>query len=219
MTNLKHYITLIVVLSTSHIGYTQVNQQSSNIIVKSTTEENIWTRKLLLKTNVLELGLAIANIGIEIDVAKHWSFTLPVSYSCWDYFKATRKFRIIDIRPELRYWPSRNNDGFFTGLHYGIIHYNLAFDTEYRYQNQENTPDQGGGISIGFRHPVGKNNRWRIEYLIGAGVYQLNFNKYNNTPDSKNGMMIETVEKEYIGIDKAAISFSYTFGLNKNRNN
>ena len=48
-----------------------------------------WTRELHVKTNVVGLGLGIANAAVEVDLAKHWSFTLPVYYSSWDYFKNT----------------------------------------------------------------------------------------------------------------------------------
>ena len=87
-----------------------------------------WSRKLHLKTNAIGLGMAIANVAAEIDLAKHWSFTLPVYYSAWDYFKSTIKFRTFALQPEFRYWLSEENDGFFGGVHFGLAYYNFAFD-------------------------------------------------------------------------------------------
>ena len=72
-----------------------------------------WNRKLHLKTNAIGLGMAIANVAAEVDLAKHWSFTLPVYYSAWDYFKSTIKFRTFAVQPEFRYWLSEENDGFY----------------------------------------------------------------------------------------------------------
>ena len=175
-----------------------------------------WSRKLHLKTNAIGLGMAIANVAAEVDLAKHWSFTLPVYYSAWDYFKSTIKFRTFALQPEFRYWLSEENDGFFGGVHFGLAYYNFAFDGDYRYQDHNReTPSIGGGVSIGYRLPISKNNRWRVEFSLGAGVYSRHYDKFQNTPRTKDGLMIESIKKTYWGIDQAAVSFSYSFDLKK----
>lgn len=175
-----------------------------------------WTRQLHVKTNAIGLAMAIANAAVEIDLAKHWSFTLPVYYSAWDYFKSTIKFRTLSTQPEIRYWLSENNDGFFAGAHLGLVYYNLALDGDYRYQDHNReTPAIGGGVSVGYRLPISKNNRWRVEFSLGAGVYSNHYDKFHNTPNTKEGLMVESVKKTYWGIDQAAVSFSYSFDLKK----
>ena len=175
-----------------------------------------WSRKLHIKTNAVGLGMAIANAAVEIDLAKHWSFTLPVYYSAWDYFKSTIKFRAFAVQPEFRYWLSEENDGFFAGAHFGMAYYNFAFDGDYRHQDHNReTPAIGGGVSIGYRLPISKNNRWRVEFSLGAGVYSRHYDKFYNTPHTKDGLMIESIKKPYWGIDQAAVSFSYSFDLKK----
>lgn len=177
-----------------------------------------WTRHLHLKTNMLGLGLAIANVAVEVDLARQWSFTLPVYYSAWDYFKSTTKFRTLAFQPEFRYWPwaAERNDGFFTGAHFGLAYYNIATNGKYRYQDHlRKTPAIGGGVSVGYRLPIDRCNRWRIEFSVGAGVYSLHYDKFHNTSPTKEGLMINSEKKTYLGIDQAAISFSYTFNLNR----
>lgn len=175
-----------------------------------------WHRHLHLKTNALGWGLAIANVAVEVDLVKHWSFTLPVYYSAWDYFKSTVKFRTFALQPEFRYWLSECNDGFFAGAHFGLAYYNLATNDDYRYQDHSReTPALGGGVSIGYRLPIGKSDRWRMEFSLGAGVYSLHYDKFHNTPRTKDGLMVESVKKTYWGIDQAAVSFSYTFDLKR----
>lgn len=175
-----------------------------------------WTRQLHVKTNILGWSIAIANAAVEIDLAKHWSFNLPIYYSAWDYIKSTIKFRTLAIQPEFRYWPSEENDGFFTGAHFGLAYYNFAFDGAYRYQDHNReTPAIGGGISVGYRIPVSKNHRWKMEFSIGGGVYPLHYDKFHNTTRTKDGLMIESIKKTYWGIDQAAVSLSYTFDLKK----
>lgn len=175
-----------------------------------------WCRKLHLKSNVLGLGLAIANVAAEIDIAKHWSFTLPVYYSAWDYFKSTIKFRTFAVQPEFRYWISKKNDGVFTGAHIGLAYYNLALNRDYRRQDHSReTPALGGGLSVGYRMPISKNDRWRVEFSLGAGVYSLHYDKFHNTPNTKDGLLIESIKKTYWGLDQAAVSFSYSFDIKK----
>ncbi len=175
-----------------------------------------WGRKLYVKTNALGLGLAIANAAFEIDICKHWSFHLPVYYSAWDYFSETIKFRTLAVQPEIRYWFSEKNlcnDGWFVGAHFGLAYYNIATDGEYRTQDHDGTsPALGGGLAVGYRMPISKNNRWKMEFSIGAGAYKLHHDKFRNY---HNGLLVNTEKKTYIGIDQASVSFSYTFNLKR----
>lgn len=174
-----------------------------------------WSRKLHVKTNLLGWGMAVANIGAEIDLTKHLSFALPVYYSGWNYFKSSIKFRTLAIQPELRYWPSKNNNGFFAGAHFGLAQYNVAVDGIKRYQDRDGkSPALGGGVSIGYRMPISKNEKWNIEFTLGAGAYDLKYDTYYNV---ENGKKIDTQRKTYWGIDNAAINLSYCFDLKKRK--
>lgn len=176
-----------------------------------------WTRQLHIKTNVLGLGAGIANAAIEVDVCKHLSFSLPVYYSAWDYFKPTLKFRTLMVQPEIRYWFKNQNEGWFIGVHFGYGYYNIALDGDYRYQDHNReTPSMGGGVAIGYRTHLSKNKRWKLEFAVGGGVYPSRYDKFYNTPDTSKGLMVASdIHKTYKGIDQAAISFSYAFDLKK----
>ena len=194
----------------------EVAPDTTAVVETIVPEVEEWSRKLHLKTNAIGLGMGIANVAAEIDLVKHWSFTLPVYYSAWDYFKSTIKFRTFAVQPEFRSWLSEENDGFFAGAHFGLAYYNFAFDGDYRYQDHDReTPAIGGGVSIGYRLPISKNNRWRVEFSLGAGIYSRHYDKFHNTPRTKDGLMIESIKKTYWGIDQAAVSFSYMFDLKK----
>lgn len=182
--------------------------------VQTVTTED-WTRGLYLKTNAIGLGLAISNIGAEVDLAKHWSFAVPVYYSALNYFTSTIKFRTLAVQPEFRYWFKEDNQRFFVGAHFGYAQYNVAVDGDYRIQDHNGTsPALGGGISVGYRMPISKNNRWHIEFTLGAGVYGLHYDKFYNV---NNGKLVDTYRKTYWGIDNAAVNISYRFDLKKRK--
>lgn len=175
-----------------------------------------FSRKLSLKTNIVGLSMSIANVAIEFDLARHLSFSLPVYYSAWDYFTPKVKFRTFAVQPELRYWPSADNEGLFAGAHFGLAYYNLAFGEDYRYQDHGgNTPAIGGGLSVGYRMPLGQSSRWKMEFSIGVGGYSLQYDKFHNTNDVKDGLLVGQVKKSYWDIDQATVSLSYTFGLKR----
>lgn len=174
-----------------------------------------WRRHIYLKTDLVGCGLAMANLALEFDLARHCSLVLPFYYSAWDYFKPTLKFRIMSIRPEFRFWISKDNDGLFAGVHGGPVWYNFAFDGEYRTQDHDgNSPALGGGLAVGYRMPISHNGRWKVEFSLGAGAYVLNHDHFRNVP---NGLLTDTVEKTWFGLDQAAISFSYTFNTGRNK--
>ena len=68
---------------------------------------------------------------------------------------------------------------------------------------------------MGYRLPGNNDSRWKVEFVLGAGVYQLHYDKFHNTPNTKDGLMIESIKRTYWGIDQAAISLSYMFDLMK----
>ena len=49
-------------------------------------EQEIWIPRLHLKTNAIGLALLSANVSVEVDLARHWSFALPIYYCGMDWF-------------------------------------------------------------------------------------------------------------------------------------
>ena len=153
--------------------------------VRESAEE---VRHWYLKTNTIGWGLLIANLAGEMDWGKHWSFVLPVYYSACNYFTSEVKFRTLTLQPELRYWFRNNHTGWYTGAHLGASWFNLVAGGDYRYQDHNRcTPALGGGLNGGYRMPMSKNGRWWLEFSLGAGVYQVDYDKFQNR---KNGAWI-----------------------------
>lgn len=185
----------------------------SETVETFTAEPDGWQRHLCVKTNAIGWAMGVTNIAAEVDLAEHWSFTLPLYWSSWNYFKSTLKFRTLTLQPEVRYWFSESNDKWFAGVHFGLGWYNFATDGKYRTQDHGgHSPAIGGGIAAGYRLPISRNKRWKMEFSLGAGVYRLHYDKFRN---ESNGLLVETKKKTWFGIDQAAVSVAYTFDLGR----
>lgn len=168
-------------------------------------------RHFYVKTNAVEWVLGISNIAAEVDLAPRFSVSLPLSYSGWNYFSSTTKFRKFSMYPELRYWLSDDNSGLFTGIHFGMAWYNFAIGGKYRVQDKgAHTPALGGGVSVGYRMPIDRSRRWKAEFALGLGIYILHYDKYINIP---NGALVSTERHTYAGPDQVSVTIAYTFDL------
>ena len=172
-----------------------------------------WQRGFYVKTNLPAWLALITNVGVEVDLAPHWSFNLPFYYSGFNYFTRTLKFRILGIQPEVRWWPSDKNHGFFTGVHFSMAYYNLAFNRSFRYQDHAgHTPALGGGVALGWRFRLNSDPNLTMEASIGAGAYRMHYDVFYNRP---NGLLYDTRKRTYIGLDQVSLSLTYRFGFGK----
>ena len=179
-------------------------------------EEPDWYHKMYIKTNIPAWGLLWQNIALEWDLARHWSFAVPVYWSPYNYGKQTLKFRTLAVVPEFRYWPKAENMGFFINAHFGMAYYNYAKGGAYRYQDHDGkTPALGGGLGIGYRFYFCRNHHWSMEVAVGGGAYWLDYDIFENTPSTKYGHLLGRKKRMFYGVDQAAFTISYSFGLRK----
>jgi hypothetical protein len=196
-----------------------VDIKPASIIPAAVAAATKQSHYMYVKTNIVGLALLNANVGIEFDLGNYLSFNLPVSYSAVNYFTPTIKFRNFSIQPELRVWPMKNNDGLFIGAHMGFAYYNFAFDGDWRYQDHDGkSPTLGGGLSLGYRLPISANKNWKLEFAVGAGFYPLHYDVFHNLKNVKEGVLYETRNGNYIGLDNVTIGISYRIPYKKNPN-
>ena len=177
-------------------------------------DKDEWVRQLRVGTNAVGLGLLLGNLSAEVDITRNLSFHLPVYYSALNYFTSTIKFRALGFQPELR-WNFTRPAGLFVGAHFGLAYFNLATNGNWRIQTHNgNEPLIGGGVSLGYRLPLSKDKRWNLDFVLGAGAYRFNYDKFYN---EQNGALAGSVSKTYWGLDNAALNFSYSFDLRRGR--
>ena len=173
-----------------------------------------WSREILVKSNAVGWAMFIANAAVEIDIIPHLSFSLPIYYSGIDYFSSRVRFRMFGVYPEFRYY-IKERDGLFVGLHAGMAYYNFAIGGDWRVQDKDGrSPALGGGINVGYRMPLlKKNSRWKMEFTLGAGVYDVHYERFVNTDNGPKEF--GSVHKTVFALDNVGVNFSYSFGVKK----
>ena len=169
-----------------------------------------------IKINALEAAALIANIGMEFRLTPYLSFDVMGHYSPYDYFNDARKIRVFAIQPELRYWFGESLvKGHFIGVHVPVAGFNIQLNDKYRYQDP-NRALWGVGVSYGYAMPLGKKQKWGVEFTIGVGYMNLVYDVYEGV---HNGKYLRTESQHYFGPTRLGIDFSYRFDMKKNKNN
>lgn len=170
-------------------------------------------RQILIKTNALAIAaLLVANIGVEVELARKWSINIPVYYSPYDLFKETRKCRVLAFQPELRYWLDRFGQRHFFGLHCHVAAaFNVALNDK-RFQDDK-SPLYGAGIDYGYSLPLGRAKRFGVDFSVGVGFADYSYETYENVGIAE-GRLIGNGKKRYWGLTNAGVSFYYKFAVN-----
>ncbi|KAA6300092.1 MAG: hypothetical protein EZS26_003766 [Candidatus Ordinivivax streblomastigis] len=172
--------------------------------LRKPTAPKFWA----VKTNLLQWGAGVSNIGVEYPVAGRFSIDFPVVYSPYT-IRNNWKIRTLGIQPEFRWWGNRQMIGHFLGLHAHLAYYNMATDELDRYQDKDGkTPLWGAGLSYGYVLPL--RGRWNMEFTAGAGYARLVYDVFYNV---SNGTAYDTRSKNYWGLTRAGVTLVYK--LNK----
>ena len=164
--------------------------------------------KVAIKNNLLFDVALVANLGIEISPWTHWSLDIPVWYSPYN-ISSTRKIRLLAIQPEFRWWLKEAMNGHFIGLHTHVAGFNIALNDYARYQDP-NHALWGIGLSYGYAMSLGKSEHWSMEFSLGAGFANYQYDAYRNW---NNGPKFKSGSDYYWGITRAGIALSYKWDL------
>lgn len=163
-----------------------------------------WKHNLVIKTNALALAGTIANIGAEVTVGSSVSIDLPLYYSPYDLAKGT-KFRILSLRPSVRYWfCCACYGGWFLGAGAQATWFNIATGGALRYQ--DNRAVLGVGVTAGYAWYF--SCHFGMEASLGAGYASVSYDTFENVP---NGAYTGSRKRNYWGLTDASISLFYRF--------
>lgn len=162
------------------------------------------TRFFAVKTNLLFAAALCANLGFEVELWPKWSLDVLVWYSPYD-ISSTRKLRLLATQPEIRRWFRKASEGHFLGLHTHVAGFNVAVNDKGRYQDP-NHALWGLGLSYGYSMHLGRTKRWGLEFNIGVGFAEYDYDVYRNR---ENGQKLRSGSATYWGVTRAGVSLSY----------
>ena len=175
------------------------------------SETQPWS--FYIKTNILPWILLDANLGLEFEMGRHLSLSIPVFYTALDWFNVRTKFRVIGTQPELRLWFRDNFSGPFLAAHGTFGYYNISLSNmQFRIQDRDgNTPAYGAGLNFGWKFRLDRHHadRLGLEFSFGGGWLHLDYDAFYNV---ENGRYSASQVKDYFGPDHAAVSLTYRFG-------
>ena len=190
-----------------------VTQQSSPQITQA-DYENTTLPNVSIKSNLLYDATASMNLGLEFRTGDKTSFEIPVTYNPWT-FADNRKWKLLLIQPELRFWTDETFNGHFFGLHGHYAVYNVSKLRHPPFSEYMNTHRfqgwlAGAGLSYGYRWNF--ENRWGLEATIGVGYAYLSYDKFEC---DGCGRWLESETKNYFGPTKAGLTLIYNIGGGK----
>lgn len=168
-----------------------------------------------LKTNVIDLALLDANLGIEVGIAPKWTLDVPASINFWKTGH-NRRWKHWAVQPGARYWFCERFGGHFVGMHLHGGQYNIGgfngklnfLGTDFR--KLENNRYQGwfigGGISYGYSWMLAEH--WNLDAEIGIGYSYTRYDSFRNRCGNctDNGK-----SHNYFGPTKTALNIVYLF--------
>ncbi len=186
---------------------------SANAVAADTTSK---VHFLSLKNNLLYDIALVANIGLETDLGRRFSFDLPFAYSPY-IISRNYRMRVLSLQPELRWWLDEGWSGHFFGFDINFSYYNVVtpFNTKTRYQDMcGNTPLIGAGLSYGYSLPLSRDGKWGMEFTLGFGYAYLKYDCFYNVP---NGQLYSDGRHNWWGPTKAGINIFYRFTFRRTK--
>lgn len=194
---MKH---LICIITLSLVLFAGQQAQAQDVAVKTNLLYGVYTYT--------------PNLGLEIGLGKRTTLDISGGYNPWNLKgSADNNKKAVHwlVEPEFRYWLCERFNGHFFGIHalgsqFNIAQHNLPMllgkgSDKYRYEGWA----VGAGVSYGYQLLLGK--RWSVEFTLGVGYAQLNYDKYDCP---KCGEKIESGKtKNYFGPTKAGISLIF----------
>ena len=153
-----------------------------------------------VKTNALYWALTTPNAAVEVALSQKVTLNLLAAYNPWT-FADDKKMHFWLAQPEVRYWLCEKFEGHFVGAHLHGAQYFGGFGDK-RYDGYM----AGGGITYGYDWILSPH--WNLEAAIGVGYAHLWYKESDRIPCLK---CYENKHKNYWGVTKLAVSFSYIF--------
>lgn len=183
-----------------------------NTIVNGVKVHKPWNVYGIVRTNLIGDALFVPNIGGEITVGKNWSLGADF-YLQWLRDKDKDKFYqtyVLDV--DARYWCGKQHaKRQLSGWHFGPYGQAITWDWENGnkgYQSRVFFWTFAVGGEIGYNKPLGKKQRWALDFSIGVGYLHTKYNVYY--PEHNRHYYLDHRQcKNIFGPTKIGVSLNY----------
>jgi hypothetical protein len=164
---------------------------------------------ICIKNNLLYDAIWVPNLNTEWTISDNLSIDFNVAYNPFQ-LSETKKWKLIMLQPEVRFWTFKKYAGFFWGIHTGYKFFNIGgIDRDIpAFGNLSASRVEGSsydaGISLGYQWIL--SPRWGVETFLGAGYAKLQYDKYIC---AKCGEKSGSYNDNYFGPTKAGIALIY----------
>lgn len=171
-----------------------------------------WNVYGLVRTNLLGDAVLVPNLGGEITIGKDWSLGADF-YLQWIRNLEKDKFYktyILDV--DARYWwGQQHRKRQLSGWHVGPYGQAITWDMENGHRGTQSrvffwTFAVGG--ELGYNLPLGKKQRWGLDFNIGVGYLHTKYNVYN-PGHNKQYFFDHRQCKNFFGPTKIGVSLNY----------
>lgn len=147
------------------------------------------SRGVSVRTNLVYLGLASPNLGIEIPVGEHFTVGAHAALKPWPRFlptdtdvENTRKWRYLLLATDVRYWTESIYDGWFFGSNLDYSHFNVG-NVDFPFGLYRRFHDyrlQGDYLGLGLfgGHSWWLSRRLRLEAEAGISAGYMKAGRY-----------------------------------------
>lgn len=186
------------------------------LIITGFSITSAYSQKFGVKTNLLYDAITTMNLGVEFGMGKKWTMDVSASVNPWT-FSNNKKWKIMFLQPEAKYWFCENFNGHFIGFHAHGGEFNIGgIDVpsfkwlgkdlgqlkDHRYEGWF----VGAGLTYGYSWIL--STRWNLEASIGIGYSYIKYDRYQ-CPSC--GEWLNDGHYHYVGPTKAALSLIYLF--------
>lgn len=168
-----------------------------------------------LRTNALYLLTTTPNVGLDVRLSSHSTFTAFVGYNPFRFSNSSVSEAASSPKlmhwlgsAEYKYWLCRSYERWFVGAFGGYCDFNVGgfrfpFPGMFRSNRYEGYA-AGGGVSCGYQWAFAR--RWGVELSAGVGYMYIRYAKYGSDPCAAP---IKDAARHWVGPVKLALSVVY----------
>ncbi|HJD76321.1 hypothetical protein GGR06_002126 [Bacteroides reticulotermitis] len=192
---------------TKDSGYLETDSiQTLNLLYKQLKpRSSIRLSRFAVKSNLLHDLTGSLNLGVEMRTGDQFTLDMSVTYNPWKYGDM-KKFNVIAVQPEIRYWSLEPFNKHFFGLHATYANFNIAGIGFSNFMKEHLLRGNLYEVGISYGYHWYLSPRWAMEASMGIGYVHVSYDQ----SFCKGCVKFENRQhKNYFTPSKASVSLIY----------